>query len=291
MVWSRLHFSEGGITGLPPPTTQPSSSWLSMPRALETDARPPPKVPHIPLSPRKTCPSNIQAQVPLQNPLTVAEQERLLRVSLPTELWKEIMRRAASVEHEFETCCLDGRNYTFEHSASYIAEWYQAFQIRLSLVLVCKAWNNLASEYLYRSILIPDSCPVHEFVQLVPRLVNSGMMKYVQRVSVLSGSDAAKSSLLDAIVQFPNLRVLEIQNYYMFRLEVNPTHITTLCVPLKEWSAFEALASLPHLQYLEFSLDNQQSIGSRVKLSQLKTLYVESYPPNHLFYEWLDLSN
>src|SRR5258706_877133 len=229
IVWSRLRFSEGGTNRffLPPPTTQPSSSWLSMPRTLETHARPPPEVPRSRLRPRKMCPSKAQAQMPPQKLLTVAEQERFLRVSLPTEMWKEIMRHAASVEHEFETCGFDGKNYTFEHSASYMAEWYQAFQTRLNLVLVCKAWNKLASEYLYRSIVITNSCPAREFVRLVLRLVNNGMIKYVQRVSVYAfhGSNPAKPSFLDPIPQFPNLRVLGIQAYDRFRPEANLAHI------------------------------------------------------------------
>jgi hypothetical protein len=221
-------------------------------------------------------------------PLTVAEQERILHVGLPTELWKEVMRHAASVEHEFETCGFDGKNYTLEYSVSYKAEWFQTFQIRLSLVLVCKAWNSLASEFLYRSILISRACSTRVFIRLVLRLVKNGMIKYVQRVSALSFycSDAPKSSLLN---EFPNLRVVEIRTFDLFRPEANQTHITTLRVPLKEWSAFEALAFLPHLQYLQCAIDKQQPTRSRVKLSQLKTLHVESYPPDQLFYEWLDL--
>ena len=262
-----------------------------MPRALETHARPPPEVPRSRLRPRKTCSSNVQLQAPPQKLLTVAEQVRLFRVSLPTELWKEVMRHAASVEHEFETCGFDGKNYTFAHSASYMAEWYRAFQTRLNLILVCKAWNNLASEYLYRSILFTRaSAP--EFVRLVLRLVNNGMFKHVQRVSwyIARGSNAAKSSVLnEAIAQLPNLRVLEIEDYYMFRPEANQTRITTLRATLADWSGFEALASLPHLQHLQLSFYGHLSIGSRVKLSQLKTLHVHSLPPGHLFYEWLDL--
>ena len=266
-----------------------------MPRGLETHANPPPELPRSRLRPRKTCSSNIRLQASPQKLLTVAEQERLLRVNLPTELWKEVIRHAASVEHEFETCGFDGTNYTLEHSGSYIAEWHQAFRTRSSLVLVCKAWNNLASEYLYRSILITNACSAREFVRLVLRLVDNGMIKYVQRVSVypFGGSHAPSAPqikfLLNEITQFPNLRVLEIKTYNIFRLEANQTHITTLRAPLKEWSAFEALAFLPHLQHLQFSFDSQQSIGSKVKLRQLKTLYVESYPVNQLFYEWLDL--
>jgi hypothetical protein len=208
------------------------------------------------------CPSNVQAQAPPRKPLTVAEQERLLRVGLPTELWKEVIHHAASVEHEFETCGFDGRNYTFEHSASYKAEWYQAFQTRLSLVLVCKLWNNLASEYLYRSILVTHAYSARKFVRLVLRLVNNGMIKYVQRVSVHSfyGSFAPKSSLLNAIAQFPKSSRIRIQTYDMFRPEANQTHITTLRASLRGWSAFETLAFLPHLQHLHFSFYSHQSI-------------------------------
>ena len=255
---------------------------------MDTRAKPPPELPRTRLRPRKT---NLQAQPLPQKPLTVAEKERLLRVGLPTELWKEVIRHAASVEHEFETCGFDGKNYTLEYSAPYKAEWYHTFQTRLSLVLVCKDWNHLASEYLYRSILVSHACSARKFVRLVLRLVNNGMVKYVQRVSVHSfnGSNAPKSSLLNAMAQFPNLRVVEIRIYDLFRPEANQTHITTLCTPLKEWSAFEALAFLPHLQHLQCTFYNRHPIGSRVKLSQLKTLHVESYPSQHLFYEWLDL--
>jgi hypothetical protein len=258
-----------------------------MPRALETRTKPPPELPCTRLHPRKRCPS----KAPLQMPLTVAEQERLLRVGLPTELWKEVIRHAASVEHEFETCGFDGKNYTLEYSVPYKAEWYQTFQTRLSLVLVCKAWNSLASEFLYRSILISSACSTRNFVQLVLRLVKNDMIKYVQRVSVLSFycPNTPKSSPLNALAQFPNLRVVEIRTFDLFRPEANQTHITTLRVPLKEWSAFEALAFLPHLQYLQCAIYKQQSTCSRVKLSQLETLHVESYPASHLFYEWLDL--
>ena len=275
---------------MPPPTTQPFSSRLSMRRALETHAKPPPQLPRIRLRLRTTCPSNVQFQASPRKFLTVAEKERL-HISLPTELWKEVMCNATSVEHEFETYGFDGRNSTFEYSASYKAEWYQASRTRLNLVLVCKYWNYLASEFLYRSILIAHAGSAHEFVRLVPRLVNNGMINYVRRVSVypFDGSNALESSLLNAIAQCPNLRVLEIKIYDTFTPKANQTHITTLCAHLKGWSAFEALAFLPHLQYLQFSFDNQQSISSRVKLSQLMTLHVGSHGSTHLFYEWLDL--
>jgi len=260
-----------------------------MPRVLETHARPPSELPCTRLCPGKTSSSNIQAQAPPQKPLTVAEQERLLRVGLPTELWKEVIRHATSVEHEFETCGFDGRNYTFEYSASYEAEWYQAFQTRLSLILVCKFWNNLASEYLYRSILSTH----RRFLQLVRLLVNNGMIKYVQRVSVYSLhlSNVPKSHFLAAIAQFPNLRVLKFQIYGVFIPKANQTHITTLCISMVWWSAFETLAFLPHLQHLHISLASIESISSRVKLSQLKSLHVGNHRSNFLFYEWLDLPN
>jgi len=271
---------------------QLSTSCPSMQRALvETSAKPPPKLPR--LRPRKTCRSDVQAPALARKPLTVAEQERLLRVGLPIEMWKEIIRHAASVEHEFETCGFDGRNYTFEYSARYKADWYQAVQTRLSLVLVCKSWNNLASEYLYRSILVTRDWSAGEFVRLVRRLVNSGMVKHVRRISVYSfnGSNAPRSSLLNAIAQFPHLRVLEIPPRKMFRPEVDQTHITTLCVSFEGWSDFETLTFLPHLQHLRFSLYGHLARRSKVKLSQLKTLHVESYHTMLPFYEWLDLPN
>ena len=282
-----LQFGWDKYQGLPPPTTQPSSSRFSMQQALETHSKPPPGLPRGRLRPHKTCPSNVELQASPQNFLTVAEKERLLRVNLPTELWKEVVRHAATVEHEFETCGFDGRNYTFEHSASYKAEWYQASRTRLSLVLVCKTWNSLASEFLYRSILIAHASSAREFVRLVLQLVNNGMIKYVRRVSVYPfiGSKALELSLLNAIAQCPNLRVLEIQIHNTFTPKANQIHITTLRAHLKEWSAFEALAFLPHLQYLQISFNNQQSISSRVKLSQLKTLYFESYASTHSFHE------
>ena len=285
-----LQFGRDKYQGLPPPTTQPSSSRFSMQQALETHSKPPPGLLRGRLRPRKTCPSNVELQASPQIFLTVAEQERL-RINLPTELWREVMCHAASVEHEFETCGFDGRNHTFEHSASYKAEWYQASRIRLNLVLVCKTWNSLASEFLYRSILITHAYSAREFVRLVLQLVNNGMIKYVLRVSVypFDGSKALELSLLNAIAQCPNLRVLEIQIYNTFTPKANQIYITTLRAHLKEWSAFEALAFLPHLQYLQFSFNNQQSISSRVKLSQLKTLHVVSYASTHSFYEWLDL--
>ena len=262
-----------------------------MPRALETREKPPRELPRTHLCPRKMCPRHAQEQVPPQKPLTVAEQERLLRVGLPTELWKEVICHAASIEHEFETCGFDGKNYTFEHSALYKAEWYRTFQTRLSLVLVCKFWNNLASQYLYRSILISHAHSAREFVRLVLQLANNGMAKYVQRVSVypFNGSDAPQPFHPNAMARFPNLRVVEIRNYDMFIPEVNQTHITTLSAPLNKWSVFEALAFLPHLQHLQFTVSHHYPIGSRVKLSQLKTLHVESYPAGSLFYESLDL--
>ena len=262
-----------------------------MPRALETHANPPPELPRSRLRSRKTRPNNVQLQASPQKLLTVAENERLLRGNLPTELWKEVMRHTTSIEHEFETCGFDGRNYTFQYSEPYKAEWLQAFQTRLSLVLVCKAWNSLASEFLYRSILIDHADSVREFVQLARRLVKNRMANYVRRVSVypFKGRKPLKLSVLKAIARFPNLRVLEIQDYDTFTPDAKQTHITTLRAPLKEWSAFETLATLPHLQHLQFSFHNQQPISSRVKLSQLKTLHVESYSYDYPFYEWLDL--
>ena len=236
-------------------------------------------------------PSDAQAQVLPQKPLTVAEQERLLRVGLPTELWKEVIRHAASIEHEFEPCGFDGMNYTFEYSALYKTEWYHTFQTRLSLVLVCKFWNNLASEYLYRSILIPHARSARQFVRLVLQLANNGMIKYVQRVSVYpsNGSDALQPFHPNAMAQFPNLRVVDTRNYGIFIPEANQIHITTLRAPLGKWSTFEALAFLPHLQYLQCSFGNRHPIGSRVKLGQLKTLHVELYLTEYLLYESLDL--
>ena len=72
---------------------------------------------------------------------------------------------------------------------------------------------------------------------------------------------------------------------------MNRTHITTLYSQFRDWSDFETLAFLPHLQYLRFSLYTRMPISSRVKLSQLKTLHVETCPLRHSFYEWLDVPN
>jgi len=47
---------------------------------------------------------------------------RLLRLDLPIELWREVMRDATSIEDEFETCRFDGMNYAFDCPASYKAE-------------------------------------------------------------------------------------------------------------------------------------------------------------------------
>ena len=79
------------------------------------NTKPPSKLPRSRLQLRTTCQNNIQAP---HKPCTMADQERLLRVSPPTELWREIISHAASQEHEFETYGVDGRNYTFEYSAS-----------------------------------------------------------------------------------------------------------------------------------------------------------------------------
>lgn len=293
---SRKALSGGRLaqTGLCHLPSTSLTEWSTMPRAIvDTRAKSSSGSPLTRLRPRKTHPTDVQAQAPPRKPLTVAEQERLLRIGLPIEMWKEVIHHAASVEHEFETCGFEGSNYTFDHEASYKAEWYKTFQTRLSLVLVCKSWNNLASEYLYRSILVTHTYPACEFVRFVLRLVNNGMVKHVRRVSVYSfrGSNAPKSSLRNAIAQFPNLRVLDIHTYILFRPEVNQTHITTLCASFKEWSAFETLALLPHLQHLRFSLYGQPAISSKVKLSRLKTLHVGSYRPQCPFYEWLDLPN
>jgi len=225
----------------------------------------------------------------------MAEQACPLRIGLPIELWRKVIRHAASIEHEFETCSFGGRDYTIDWLAAYKAEWHRGFRTRLSLVLVCKLWSNLASEYLYRSILVAGVDRAHAFVQLVPRLVNSGMIRHVRGVSVppippLYGPIAMGPSLPDAIAQFHNLHVLH-HRYFVLRPEMNQTHITTLYSQLRDWSDFETLASLPHLQYLRFSLYTRMPISSRVKLSQLKTLRVESYNPCHSFYEWLDVPN
>jgi len=194
---------------------------------------------------------------------------------------------------EFETCSFDGRNYTFDCSKLYKAEWRQAFQTRLGLILVCKLWSDLASEYLYRSILVASDYTAQEFVQLVPRLINNGMIRHVQRVSVHSPHDvlAHGPPLLDAIAQIHNLHVLQICPYVALGREMNQAHITTLDVRVDGWSAFETLASLPHLQCLRFSLVTYMPVSSRVKLSQVKTLYVEAYNHFHSFYEWLDVPN
>jgi len=223
----------------------------------------------------------------------MAGQARLFRLDLPIELWREVIRHAASIEDEFETCSFDGRNYTFDCPASYKAEWYRGFRTRLSLILVCKLWSNLASEYLYRSILVASAYTTQEFVQLVPRLVDNGMIRHVRRVSVHSIYDAIPKGepLVDIIVQFHNLHVLQIYPYFALGGEMNQAHITTLYSRFDCWYFFATLASLPHLQYLRVSLITNIPISSRVKLGQLKTLHVESYVPSHSFYEWLDVPN
>jgi len=220
----------------------------------------------------------------------MAEQAHPLRLDLPIELWREVIRHAANIEDEFETSSFDGRNYTFDCPASYKTEWRQGFQTRLSLILVCKLWSDLASEYLYRSILVTSPFTAREFVQLVRRLVNNGMIRHVRRVSVHSIYGATpQEPLFDVIAQFHNLHVLHIHPSIPLRRAIIQTHITTLYVRLDGWSVFEKLASLPHLQYLRFFLITYKPISSRVKLSQLKTLHVESYVDCHPFYEWLDV--
>ena len=109
------------------------------------------------------------------------------------------------------------------------------------------------------------------------------MIRHVRRVSVHSPHYAIGEGppQLDAITQFHNLHVSEIHPWFVLRREMIQTHITTLYGKFNGWSAFEALASLPHLQYLRLSLFTFTPISSRVKLFQLKTLHVESYDPFH----------
>jgi len=206
---------------------------------------------------------------------------------LSIELWREVIHHAASIEDEFKTCSFDGRDYTFDCAASYRAEWRQGFRTRLSLILVCKLWSNLASEYLYRSILVTNYHTAQEFVQLVPRLIYNGMIRHVRRVSVHHTIPA----LPPLITQFHNLHVLQVHTYLPFRPEMIQAHITTLYVTFDGWPAFETLASLPHLQYLRFSLVTYVPINSRIKLSQLRTLHVKTYVDFHSFYEWFDVPN
>jgi len=71
--------------------------------------------------------------MPLLKPLTAAE-ERLLRVGLPSEQWGKVMRYAANVEHEFETCGF---------GIILITGRYRPFQTRSSIFFCFKFWNNL----------------------------------------------------------------------------------------------------------------------------------------------------
>ena len=70
---------------------------------------------------------------------------------------------------------------------------------------------------------------------------------------------------------------------------MNQTHITTPYALFKDWSAFETLAFLPHLQHLRFSFYGYQPISSRVELSQLKSPHIQLLYPGGSFFEWLDL--
>lgn len=73
-----------------------------MPQAnVDTHPKPPPEPYRARLRPHKMRP-NVQAP----------EQERLLHVALPIELLVKVIHHAVTVEHEFETCGFDARNYT-----------------------------------------------------------------------------------------------------------------------------------------------------------------------------------
>ena len=87
--------------------------------------------------------------------------------------------------------------------ALYLARWHKTFHIRLSLVLVSRAWHLVALRHLYSSLVF-ERCD--SFEQTVTKLAASNLARWVHRVTLL---DKIGNQYLQRVLGYlPNLRFL-----------------------------------------------------------------------------------
>ena len=147
---------------------------------------------------------------------------------------------------------------------SYAYEQHQVYPTKRALMLVCKDWTEIATEFLYESILVDlyDTGSAEKIVAVlrVPRR-GSRLAWWVKRADMNAHINAHVPIIIQELC--PNLRVLRMVNPSDKYLEDVPflhpgSHLTTLSVTPKTLSTILSVSpsTLDHWRYLTIILDD-----------------------------------
>jgi len=158
--------------------------------------------------------------------------------------------------------CLTHEVFPEAPDFSYAYEQHQVYPTKRALMLVCKDWTGLATEFLYESILV-DLYGIEsseKFVDVLQTPVRGSRLAWwVKRVDMDANIEGPVLTIQELC---PNLRVFRMFNNQGHYLECIPflhpgSHLTTLCVtPITLGSIFEASPStLDRWRYLAIIIE------------------------------------
>ena len=196
-------------------------------------------------------------------------------MKLPLELWREVIREAGAIQHEFECPTFYNDMAGESPNELYLVIWNKALRTRLSLALVSRSWHSIASQYLYSSLVATRDDP-GAFVQMVVRLVEANLARWVYRVTLLGVLETTE--LQRTLEYLPNLRFCDIgTNYYpIFNLPSMCRHLISLENIVLSAEMIKALSAFPNLQYLRCHIHQYIIVDRPVVFPQLHTLYLAS---------------
>lgn len=213
-----------------------------------------------------------------------------MQQALPPELWRECIRWATLPPlgrlplNDPPTClspwtpgCL--AQGAFEEAADYshAYEQHQIYPRKRALMLVCKAWTELAIEFLYESILV-DMFGIGSAEKFVAVLRTPGRgSQFAWWVNRVDMNSRIKDHILTIQKLCPNLHVFNMfngdhnnQGHYLAHLPfLHPeSRLTTLSVtPVTLSTIFETSPStLGHLRYLTIIVENNAGLWGSISI-------------------------
>jgi hypothetical protein len=177
-------------------------------------------------------------------------------VRLPIELWRDIHKMATAIPNEFSITSPTFQYNEIYNADQYTRDWRAAAHTRRTIVLVSRTWYEIASEFLYSSLLFSNGTSPRSFTSIILRLRENRLGCWVKRVTItrFPSSDGGWNMIQHAISLLDDLRVYVIcRGNLLPCLRSNPpaARITTLVLdtlPIDD--VYQVLSNLFELKVL-----------------------------------------
>lgn len=215
-------------------------------------------------------------------------------MTLPVELWRDIIRRATLVEGAFDSHSpyvspMDAK--LCENSTWNFKLHRENLRTKRATVAVSRTWRYIGLPYLHEIMAIMDEpgFSVHTTIRILTRShsVSSGRGygRYVRRLELGSSSHVIAPQLFEVYTMCPNIEVWSFNHrnaleclFPIFTLPRHATKALSICRPDASGFPLQAhLRKMPKLEYLHIGIQEKPLAKLEpVTLPALHTLKVES---------------